>query len=101
MNINTLRVFVAALFLLKAVAVFAIEPEVIQSKYEPKRNFTVVFYNVENLFDTVNQQGERDGQFTPSGNNKWTQERYNEQLTDISKVLISVNRNGLPEFIAL
>ena len=81
-----------------AQVIFAIEPA---ERYEPKRNLTVVFYNVENLFDTVNNQGARDGEFTPVGENKWTTERYGKKLNDIAKVLSSVNKNELPEIIGL
>lgn len=69
--------------------------------FSKKRNITVVFYNVENLFDTKNDLGERDGEFTPEGANKWTEERYAKKLEDISKVLSSVNKNELPEIIGL
>ena len=69
--------------------------------YNKKRNLTVVFYNVENLFDTENTQGARDGEFTPEGEKKWTKERYLKKLEDISKVLSSVNKNELPEIIGL
>lgn len=76
----------------------AVEPA---SRYEPKRNLMAVFYNVENLFDTVNNQGARDGEFTPAGENKWSSERYHKKLNDIAKVLSSVNKNELPEIIGL
>jgi endonuclease/exonuclease/phosphatase family metal-dependent hydrolase len=69
--------------------------------FSKKRNLTVVFYNVENLFDTSNDMGERDGEFTPEGANKWTEERYRKKLEDISKVLASVNKSELPEIIGL
>lgn len=69
--------------------------------YNKKRNLTVVFYNVENLFDTENSQGARDAEFTPDGKNNWTEGRYFKKLEDISKVLSSVNKNELPEIIGL
>ena len=69
--------------------------------YNKKRNLTVVFYNVENLFDTENNSGSNDGEFTPEGEKRWTEERYNKKLEDISKVLSSVNKDELPEIIGL
>jgi predicted extracellular nuclease len=72
-----------------------------ESRYNKKRNITVVFYNVENLFDTKNDQGARDAEFTPDGKNNWTEDRYQKKLEDISKVLSSVNKNELPEIIGL
>lgn len=89
-------IFFVLFFLVQVV--FAIEPT---KRYESKRNLTVVFYNVENLFDIINNQGARDGEFTPAGENKWTTERYNKKLNDIAKVLSSVNKNELPEIIGL
>ena len=81
-----------------AQLVFAVEPA---KRYEPKRNLTAVFYNVENLFDTINNQGARDGEFTPGGENIWTHDRYQKKLNDIARVLSSVNKNELPEIIGL
>ncbi len=69
--------------------------------YNKKRNLTIMFYNVENLFDTENTLSGRDAEFTPEGANKWNKERYRKKLEDISKVLSSVNKNELPEIIGL
>jgi predicted extracellular nuclease len=69
--------------------------------YNKKRNITVVFYNVENLFDTKNTPGGNDAEFTPEGKNKWTDERYSKKVEDISTVLSSINNKELPEIIGL
>ncbi len=69
--------------------------------YSKKRNITVVFYNVENLFDTKNTPGGNDAEFTPDGKNKWSEERFQKKVEDISKVLASVNKKELPEIIGL
>jgi len=69
--------------------------------YNKKRNLTVVFYNVENLFDTENSPGVNDAEFTPESEKKWTPERYQKKLEDISRVLSSVNQKELPEIIGL
>lgn len=69
--------------------------------FNKKRNLTVVFYNVENLFDIRNDMGERDGEFTPEGANKWTEDRYQKKLEDLAKVLSSVNKKEMPEIIGL
>ena len=69
--------------------------------FSKKRNLTVVFYNVENLFDTENTKGGNDAEFTPQGTNEWTADRYIKKVNDISKVLSSVNKNELPEIIGL
>ncbi len=70
-------------------------------KYKNKRNITIAFYNVENLFDLVNEPEKHDGEFTPDGSKKWTEERYQIKLDTLSRVLSSINENELPEIIGL
>ena len=41
---------------------------------------TVGFYNLENLFDTINEPGKSDGEFTPQGSRKWDTRKYNGKL---------------------
>lgn len=64
-------------------------------------NLTIVFYNVENLFDTINESGKTDGEFTPEGSKNWTQDKLDKKINDISRVLSSVNKTDLPEIIGL
>lgn len=45
------------------------------------------FYNVENLFDTINDPAIRDDDFTPGGVNRWTSERYHEKLDNLARVI--------------
>ncbi len=52
-----------------------------------KNNFTVGFYNVENLFDIYNDPKTRDDDFTPSGKKTWSYERYQDKLQKISAVI--------------
>lgn len=44
----------------------------------------VIFYNLENLFDTINDPETKDDEFLPSGKNQWNTEKYQEKLTHIS-----------------
>jgi predicted extracellular nuclease len=66
-----------------------------------RRNLTVVFYNVENLFDTENQQGKNDGDFTPEGQKQWDDTRYRKKLEDLARAIAEINRADLPEIIGL
>lgn len=72
-----------------------------KEKRANRRNLTVAFYNVENLFDTVDEPGKNDEEFTPASEKKWDEERYLKKLNDISAVLSSVNETELPEIIGL
>lgn len=50
----------------------------------------VVFYNVENLFDTQDDSLTRDDEFTPTGNKGWSYRRYREKLHNIYKTMTAV-----------
>ena len=66
-----------------------------------KQNLTVAFYNVENLFDTEDDPHVNDNEFLPDSEKKWTADRYQKKLDDISTVLASINPNDLPEIVGL
>jgi len=58
---------------------------------------TVAFYNLENLFDTVNDSLTMDDDRTPDGKDNWTIERYNQKIYNMSKVLSEI---GSPEALS-
>jgi predicted extracellular nuclease len=63
--------------------------------------FTVAFYNTENLFDTLDDPGVMDEEFTPTGEKQWTPERYQDKLQHIARVLTTLDRNEPPALIGL
>lgn len=48
------------------------------------------FYNVENLYDTINQDDILDDEFTPEGVNKWNGEKYLIKLKSMSEVISQI-----------
>lgn len=57
------------------------------SAQNPHRKAIVGFYNLENLFDTVNDPLKNDEQFLPDGDYMWTSERYQAKLENLSRVI--------------
>ena len=51
----------------------------------------VAFYNVENLFDTLNNPNTNDEDFLPYGIHAWNTKRYNQKLSNISRTLSAIN----------
>ena len=49
--------------------------------------YGVAFYNLENLFDTVHDEGKNDYEYLPDGRNKWDEKKYQSKLEHISTVL--------------
>lgn len=70
-------------------------------KYKKRRNLTVAFYNVENLFDTVDNPHKNDNEFLPQSKKKWNHKRYSKKIEDLAKVLSTINKNELPEIVGL
>lgn len=61
----------------------------------------IMFYNVENLFDTENEPGKNDDEFTPEGTRYWTTYRLWQKLVSIYKVIAAAGSWDAPEVIGL
>ena len=62
---------------------------------KPRKELLVAFYNLENLFDTVNSKDTRDTEFTPEGKKNWNTDKYNDKLNNLSKVISGIgNEKG-------
>lgn len=58
---------------------------------EGKATHRIAFYNVENLFDIYDDPGKADEEFMPESKKKWTEERYNKKLNDLSRVFEAID----------
>lgn len=72
-----------------------------QSQAVKKVSYRIMFWNVENLFDTFNDSLTNDDEFTPAGIRRWTYSRYQQKITNIFKVLSAAGDPYPPEIIAL
>lgn len=61
----------------------------------------VMFYNVENLFDTDNDSLKLDDEFTPFGDKHWTYAKYIDKLKNISRVILEAGGWNPPFIIGL
>lgn len=66
-----------------------------------QQSMTVVFYNTENLFDTDNDPGKDDDDFTPDGDYHWTRSRYWDKLDAVSKVIVASDQDQAPALVGL
>lgn len=65
-----------------------------------KQQFTIGFYNVENLFDTENDPYTNDDCFLPESPLKWDDERYGKKIQDLARVILSFP-GGAPALLGL
>jgi len=52
---------------------------------------SIAFYNVENLFDTLDSPVTNDAEYLPNAKRHWNSYRYNEKLKHINKVVENLN----------
>ena len=61
----------------------------------------IAFWNLENLFDTIDDTEKRDEQFLPDGDNEWTNERLDIKLNHLARVIRSMNNSKGPDFLGV
>ena len=69
-----------------------------------QRLYSVAFYNLENLFDTIHDEGKNDYDFLPDGRYRWGAKKYEAKLKNLARVLSSLSRGRVsrgPAFIGV
>ena len=56
----------------------------------------VAFYNLENLFDTINDPTIDDEEFLPDGIQNWNSAKYNLKIERISEVISKIGQEVVP-----
>ena len=64
-------------------------------------SYKIMFYNVENLFDTFDDSLTNDEEFLPEGNRFWNNYKYYTKLNQIYKVIIAIGGWNPPAIIGL
>lgn len=59
---------------------------------------SIAFYNVENLFDTVDDPQKQDEEFLPNSAKKWNDDRYSTKLARLAQVVAAM---GFPDLVGL
>lgn len=55
-----------------------------------QKPYKIVFYNFENLFDTINDPDTYDEEFTPEGAKGWNSIKYNKKVGNLERVLFDI-----------
>jgi hypothetical protein len=61
----------------------------------------IVFYNVENLFDTRDDSLTNDAEFLPDGDKNWTYERFRRKIVRIYQTMVALGEGAMPAVIGL
>jgi len=61
----------------------------------------VMFYNVENMFDTVDDSLKDDNEFLPGGMMRWNTTRYTRKINSVYKTIIAAGEWNPPAIVGL
>jgi len=70
----------------------------------PKKEFVpalIGFYNVENLFDTIDTPGVNDAEYTPGSAKQWNTTRYLRKLDRLAQVIGDMGKDLHPQGLAI
>ena len=61
----------------------------------------VGFYNLENLFDTIDDPNKNDEEFLPQGGNQWNTEKYLNKLHNMAYAISTIGTDITPDGVAV
>ena len=61
----------------------------------------VGFYNLENLFDTIDDPNKNDEEFLPNGANQWNTEKYTTKLHNMAYAISTIGTDWSPDGVAI
>lgn len=68
---------------------------------QAQESFRVLFWNVENLFDTHDNPRKDDNEFLPDATRHWTPYRYREKLKNLAKAIVASGGEYMPDLVGL
>ncbi len=80
---------------------FLILREAMAQDKEEYKLACIGFYNVENLFDTINDPKTNDEEYLPDGANAWTNKRFSEKLENMAHVISLLGTEITPDGVAI
>jgi hypothetical protein len=63
----------------------------VQAQTKP---FTVAFYNLENLFDTLKDIGKEDYEFLPTSKRHWDSKKYHQKMHLLARAIASIDSSN-------
>jgi predicted extracellular nuclease len=67
----------------------------------PPDTTMIAFYNVENLFDTIDNPNKNDEDYLPNSDYNWNAEKYNNKLQNLSRVIAALNNGNGPTILGV
>lgn len=61
----------------------------------------IAFWNLQNMFDTIDDHGKNDEQFSPNGDMEWTEDRLDKKMYNLSRVIRFMNDGRGPDLLGV
>lgn len=87
-----------ALLILSALFVLRSWPQEAKKQFVPA---LIGFYNIENLYDTIDSPNTDDHEFLPNSNKLWNGERYYSKLNRMARVISEMGKDLHPQGMAI
>jgi hypothetical protein len=68
---------------------------------QKQKYYSIGFYNLENLFDTIHDENKNDYEFLPKGVNEWNSTKYYNKINNIASVLSQLGTENQPTGAAI
>ena len=88
------KIFLAALAVMVLIPVMNAQQSVQQEKRY--KMYGVMFYNLENLFDTINANGTYDVEFSPNGARQWDGRKYWMKIDRMAYAISQMKTDNTP-----
>ena len=89
------------LFIVYCLSSLFLLPDLFGQGIVAKNDFTFMFYNTENFFDTENDSLNNDDEFTPDGDRRWNSARLHSKAERLAKVILAAGKWNAPVAIGL
>lgn len=83
------------------LVLFIVPITLLSQTIQDKGSIKIMFYNVENLFDTVDDPNTNDDEFTPFGDRHWTNKKLDQKIEKTAKVIVAAGGWETPAMIGL
>lgn len=92
--------------LLYIIIIFVVSALLVNCAGDKKINtssdgFYVASWNIENLFDTIDDAEKADEWFTPESEINWTEDKLKNKIRNLSKVISTMNRGDGPDILGI
>ncbi len=89
------------LFLLTTALLLLLSSSVLRCSEKELSTLNIAFYNLENLYDIVDDTTHSDDDFTPNGKYQWSAARYQEKLNHLARVIASLSDDNTPDVLGM